>query len=87
MDNMRWRALVYVTPKDGILDPQGKAVQQSLQALGYPEVGEVRIGKYMELKLADVSRESAETRVREMCERLLANRVIEDFRFEIEAIT
>jgi phosphoribosylformylglycinamidine synthase len=87
MDSMRWRALVYVTPKDGILDPQGKAVQQSLQALGYPEVGEVRIGKYMELKLADISRESAETRVREMCERLLANRVIEDFRFEIEAIT
>ena len=87
MDDMRWRALVYVTPKDGILDPQGKAVQQSLQALGYPEVGEVRIGKYMELKLADISRESAETRVREMCERLLANRVIEDFRFEIEAIT
>ena len=84
---MRWRVLVYVTPKDGILDPQGKAVQQSLQALGYPEVGEVRIGKYMELKLADISRESAETRVREMCERLLANRVIEDFRFEIEAIT
>ena len=87
MDSMRWRVLVYVTPKDGILDPQGKAVQQSLQALGYPEVGEVRIGKYMELKLADISRESAETRVREMCERLLANRVIEDFRFEIEAIT
>jgi len=86
MESMRWRARVYVTPKDGVLDPQGKAVQQSLQALGYPEVGEVRIGKYMELELADVSHESAETRVREMCERLLANQVIEDFRFEIEAI-
>jgi phosphoribosylformylglycinamidine synthase PurS subunit len=86
MDSMRWRARVYVTPKDGILDPQGKAVQQSLHALGYPEVGEVRIGKYMELQLADISRDSAETRLREMCERLLANRVIEDFRFEIEAI-
>ena len=86
MDTMRWRARVYVTPKDGILDPQGEAVQQSLHALGYPEVGEVRIGKYMELQLADISRESAESRLREMCERLLANRVIEDFRFEIEAI-
>ena len=80
---MKWLARVYVTPKGGILDPQGKAVQQSLQALGYPEVGEVRIGKFMELQLADVSRESAEDRVREMCERLLANHVIEDSRFEI----
>lgn len=80
---MKWLARVYVTPKDGILDPQGKAVQQSLQALGYPEVGEVRIGKYLEVRLADVSRESAEARVQEMCERLLANHVIEDSRFEI----
>jgi phosphoribosylformylglycinamidine synthase len=80
---MSWLARVYVTPKDGILDPQGKAVQQSLHALGYPEVGEVRIGKYLEVRLADVSRESAEGRMREMCERLLANHVIEDSRFEI----
>jgi phosphoribosylformylglycinamidine synthase len=80
---VKWLARVYVTPKDGILDPQGKAVQQSLQALGYPEVGEVRIGKYLEVRLADVSRESAEARVQEMCERLLANHVIEDSRFEI----
>ena len=84
MGDLRWLARIYVTPKDGILDPQGKAVQQSLHALGYPEVGEVRLGKYLEVRLADVSRESAEARVREMCERLLANRVIEDFRFEIE---
>jgi phosphoribosylformylglycinamidine synthase len=81
---MAWRARVYVTPKQGVLDPQGKAVQQSLHTLGYPEVGEVRIGKYIELDLAEVSRESAESRVREMCERLLANRVIEDFRFDVE---
>jgi phosphoribosylformylglycinamidine synthase PurS subunit len=81
---MRWLARVYVTPKDGILDPQGQAVQHSLHALGYPEVGDVRIGKYLELRLADVSRESADQRVREMCERLLANQVIEDARFEIQ---
>jgi phosphoribosylformylglycinamidine synthase PurS subunit len=81
---MRWLAKVYVTPKRGILDPQGKAVQQSLHTLGYPEVGEVRLGKYLEMRLADVSSNSARTRVQEMCERLLANRVIEDFRFEIE---
>lgn len=82
---MGWRARVYVTPKTGVLDPQGKAVQHSLHSLGYPEVADVRIGKYLELALVEVSRESAEARVREMCERLLANRVIEDYRFEIDA--
>jgi phosphoribosylformylglycinamidine synthase len=80
---MRWLARVVVTPKQGILDPQGKAIQQSLHALGYPEVGDVRLGKFVEMHVADVSRESVEARVREMCERLLANRVIEDFRFEL----
>jgi phosphoribosylformylglycinamidine synthase PurS subunit len=81
---MGWRARVFVTPKQGVLDPQGKAVQQSLHTLGYPEVAEVRIGKVVELRLADVSRDSAETRVHEMCERLLANGVIEDFSFTID---
>ncbi|MBP1689486.1 MAG: purS [Deltaproteobacteria bacterium] len=82
---MGWLARVYVTPKIGVLDPQGKAVQHSLHTLGYPEVGEVRIGKYLEVRLVEVSRESAEVRLREMCERLLANQVIEDYRFEIDA--
>jgi phosphoribosylformylglycinamidine synthase len=76
-------ARVYVTPKRGILDPQGKAVQHSLHALGFGEVGDVRVGKYIELRLRDASREAAAGRVREMCERLLANGVIEDFRFEL----
>jgi phosphoribosylformylglycinamidine synthase len=80
---MSWIARVMVTPKAGVLDPQGKAVQHSLHSLGYPEVSDVRIGRYVELRLADVSRESAETRVREMCERLLANQVIEDYRFDV----
>ena len=83
---MGWLARVYVTPKTGVLDPQGKAVQHSLHALGYPEVGDVRIGKFLEVRLVEVSRESAEARLREMCERLLANRVIEDYRFEIDAV-
>lgn len=82
---MRWLARVFVTPKRGILDPQGKAIQQSLHALGYPEVGDVRLGKYVEMQFADVSRESLEIRMREMCDRLLANRVIEDYRFELVA--
>jgi phosphoribosylformylglycinamidine synthase len=76
-------ARVYVTPKRGILDPQGKAVAGSLHALGFGEVAEVRVGKYIELRLRDLARETAATRVREMCERLLANGVIEDFRVEV----
>ena len=78
-------ARVYVTPKEGILDPQGKAVQQALHALGFGEVGDVRVGKYIELRLRDVTPEGARERVRAMCERLLANGVIEDFRVELVA--
>jgi phosphoribosylformylglycinamidine synthase len=76
-------ARVYVTPKRGILDPQGKAVQQSLHALGFNEVGEVTVGKFVELRLREDAREQAEGRLREMCTRLLANGVIEDFRVEL----
>lgn len=76
-------AKVYVTPKKAILDPQGKAIAHSLHALDYPEVVEVRMGKYIEVRLAGLSRAQAERRVEEMCRRLLANLVIEDFRFEL----
>jgi len=76
-------ARVTVTPKRGILDPQGKAVQQSLHALGFPEVGDVLVGKFVELRLRDVDRNAAMARVQAMCEQLLANGVIEDFRIEI----
>jgi phosphoribosylformylglycinamidine synthase subunit PurS len=76
-------AKVYVTPKRGVLDPQGKAVAQALHALGFDEVGDVRIGKYMEIRLDGESADAAGERVREMCRKLLANGVIEDFRFEI----
>ena len=76
-------ARVYVTPKRGILDPQGKAVQQALHALGFGEVQDVKVGKYIELRLRDATGDAAGGRVREMCERLLANGVIEDFRVEV----
>jgi phosphoribosylformylglycinamidine synthase len=76
-------AKVYVTPKKAILDPQGKAIVNSLHALDYSEVADVRMGKYLEVYLSGVSRAHAEQRVEEMCRRLLANLVIEDFRFEI----
>jgi phosphoribosylformylglycinamidine synthase len=75
-------ARVYVTPKRGVLDPQGKAVANALHALGFAEVDDVRIGKYREIRLAG-SAGDASARVRDMCEKLLANQVIEDFRFEI----
>ena len=77
-------ARVYITPKRGILDPQGKAVQSSLHALGFGEVQDVKVGKYVEVRLREAAREVAGPRVREMCERLLANGVIEDFRVELE---
>ena len=76
-------AKVYVTPKKAILDPQGKAIVYSLHALDYAEVTDVRMGKYLEVRLQGLSRQQAEQRVEEMCRRLLANLVIEDFRFEI----
>jgi phosphoribosylformylglycinamidine synthase subunit PurS len=76
-------ARVYVTPKRGILDPQGKAVQHSLHVLGFGEVADVRVGKYIEMQLRDVAGDAAMARLRQMCERLLANGVIEDFRVEL----
>ena len=77
-------ARVYITPKRGILDPQGKAVESSLHALGFGEVQDVKVGKYIELRLRDAEPQAATARVREMCERLLANGVIEDFQFQLE---
>ena len=76
-------AKVYVTLKRGVLDPQGKAVCTSLHQLGYREVTDVRVGKYMEVTLGGLPRQEAEQRLRAMCEKLLANTVIEDYRFEI----
>ena len=76
-------AKIYVTLKKGVLDPQGKAVQHSLDSLGYKEVRDVRLGKYMEIKFDDVEGDKANKRIREMCEKLLTNPVIEDYRFEI----
>lgn len=79
------KAKVYVTLKQGILDPQGKAVQHSLENMSYSEVLDIRQGKLFELILKDdISREDAEKRVSEMAEKLLANTVMENFRVEIE---
>jgi phosphoribosylformylglycinamidine synthase len=76
------KARIYVTLKRGVLDPQGKAVCTGLHQLGYREVTDVRIGKYMEVSLGGLPRQEAEKRLHAMCEKLLANPVIEDYRFE-----
>ena len=79
------RVKIFVSLKHGVLDPQGKAIERSLHTLGYNEVREVRAGKYFELDLEAASRHAAELRIREICAKLLANPVIEDFHFEINA--
>jgi phosphoribosylformylglycinamidine synthase PurS subunit len=77
-------ARVYVTLKRGVLDPQGSAVGRSLRSLGYQEVADVRLGKFIEVQLQEgTSPEEARRRLDEMCRKLLANTVIEDYRIEL----
>jgi phosphoribosylformylglycinamidine synthase len=78
------KASVYITLKRGVLDPQGQSAAATLARLGFDEVSGVRIGKYIEVELDTEDRAAAESRLSEMCERLLANTVIEDYRFEID---
>ncbi|WNS41613.1 phosphoribosylformylglycinamidine synthase subunit PurS [Paenibacillus sp. MMS20-IR301] len=78
------KATVYVTIKKSVLDPQGVAVQGALHSVGFQEVESLRIGKYMEITLDTDNRTEAEGRLKEMCEKLLANTVIEDYRYELE---
>ncbi len=77
------KAKVYVTLKKSVLDPQGKAVQHALSTLGFNEVKDVRMGKYIELELGDIQKSQAEQKIKSMCEKLLANTVIEEYRFEL----
>lgn len=77
------KARVYVTPKVGVLDPQGEAVAKALRSLGFSDAASVRQGKYFEIELKSENRRQAESKLREMCEKLLANTVIEQYRFEI----
>jgi len=80
-----YKVKVYVTLRESVLDPQGSAVKGALHSLSYPEVQDVRIGKFMEL-LVEKGERNIEEIVREMCEKLLANTVIEDYRYEIEEV-
>ena len=78
-------ARVIVTPKPVVNDPQGITVKQGLATLGFREVSEVRVGKYIEVNLEANSEHEARQRVEAMCKQLLANHVIEDYRFELES--
>ncbi|AUG53677.1 phosphoribosylformylglycinamidine synthase subunit PurS [Thalassospira marina] len=79
------KARVHVTLKNGVLDPQGKAVHHALQGLGFAGVGDVRQGKFIELELEGTDVEKARSDVKEMCEKLLANTVIENYDIDIVA--
>jgi phosphoribosylformylglycinamidine synthase PurS subunit len=75
---------VFVTPRKGILDPQGRAVESSLLSLGFKNVTDVKVGKYILLEVEARTTEEARVEAKKMCEALLANPVIEDFRFEVD---
>ncbi|MDF2608266.1 MAG: phosphoribosylformylglycinamidine synthase [Bacillales bacterium] len=80
-----YKVKVFVTLKENVLDPQGHAVKNSLHSLNYSNVSDVRIGKFMELVI-DNSDQDIDEAVKEICEKLLANTVIEDYRYEIEEV-
>lgn len=77
------KAIVHVTLKNGVLDPQGKAIEHALSGLGFDGVGDVRQGKVIELEIADADEATARAQVTEMCEKLLANTVIEDYSIDL----
>ena len=77
------KAKVHITLKNGVLDPQGKAIGRALAGLGFQGIGEVRQGKVIELEIAETDRAKAEAQVKKMCETLLANTVIENYAIEL----
>jgi phosphoribosylformylglycinamidine synthase subunit PurS len=79
------QARIYITPRTGILDPQGRAIEGALSSLGITGVNSVHVGRYIVVELKAASRAEAEAQVRRMCGELLANPNIEDYRFEVDA--
>ena len=76
---------VHITLKNGVLDPQGKAISHALGSLGFSGVNDVRQGKFIELDLAETDEKAAHAAADEMCRKLLANTVIEDYRIDVES--
>jgi phosphoribosylformylglycinamidine synthase len=75
---------IHVTLKQGILDPQGKAIEHALDSLGFKNTANMRVGKYMEVDVNEPDWAKADAQVKAMCEKLLANTVIEDYRYELQ---
>jgi len=80
------RANIYIALKKGVLDPQGDTVKSALESLGFQGVREVRMGKFLVITLNGMDAEEARAQVDEMCRRLLANPVIEDYTFDLEEV-
>jgi phosphoribosylformylglycinamidine synthase PurS subunit len=77
------KALIHITLKAGVLDPQGKAIKNALGSLGFAGIGEVRQGKFIEIELAESDPAKARSALEAMCKRLLANTVIENYAIEL----
>ena len=77
-------AKIYITLKKDVLDPQGSVIANSLKSLGFNNIEDVRQGKFIEVKLNTENKETANKQLKEMCEKLLANLVIEDYKVEID---
>ena len=83
---MKFKAEIDIMPHKALLDPQGKAVSQSMQNLHLPEISNVRIGKHISLEVEAGNKEEADIKVKEACSKLLANPIMEYFEFEIQEI-
>ena len=81
-----YKAAVHVTLKKSVLDPQGKTVLHALDSLGYKDAKDLRVGKYFELTLTADNKQKAESRLKEMCEKLFINPVIEEYSFQLSEI-
>lgn len=79
-----YKAKIHVTLKKSVLDPQGKTVLHALETLGFREAKDLRVGKYFELALDAASNAEAQKKVKEMCDKVLVNTVIEDYQFELQ---
>lgn len=81
-----YRVSVYVTPKHGVVDPQGAVIERALPALGHSASTNIRVGRYITLDIGETDAEKARADVDDMCRRLLANPIIEDYRFDISPV-
>ena len=83
---MKFKAEIDIMPLKALLDPQGKAVSSSMKNIGLPEIENVRIGKHITLEIEAESKESASAKVEDACKKLLANQIMEDYKFSIEQL-